>query len=68
MEFSDLKLSTSAPESVEPCANRPDRDFLVRLSEWNSFSTNPSDKASVTEAALAISITLVLKWKVQPVR
>lgn len=61
--FSDVKLSTLNAESVEPCANRPYRDFLQRLPDWGLSVLSPADKSSVTEAALTICITLVLKWK-----
>ncbi|KAJ1524202.1 hypothetical protein ONE63_010723 [Megalurothrips usitatus] len=61
--FSDKALSMAMTEPVEPCANRPYRDFLQRIPDWGSSSANSADKSSVTEAALTINVTLVLKWK-----
>lgn len=62
--FSDMTLSTSSPEPLESCANRPHKDFLQRLPEWNSTSSaSNAEKPNVTEAALEICITVVLKWK-----
>ncbi|KAE8746892.1 hypothetical protein FOCC_FOCC006312 [Frankliniella occidentalis] len=58
--FSDLKLSSSTSEVIEPCANRPYRDFLQRLPHASAKSV---DKSNMTEAALNICVTLILKWK-----
>ena len=61
--FSDMKLSNSTTEPLEPCANRPYRDFLQRLPDWGLSSSADN----ITEAALTFHATLVLKWRVSPV-